>query len=110
MSISIDCFKAYDVRGQIPNQLNADICYRIGNATAEFLSAKTVVVGRGSCRSCMPQTDFFSYGLRSRLCRRGQLIEPLIYTSGGPAGYADIMPAAGSTTTRYAAQYRAGNL
>ena len=46
MPITIDCFKAYDVRGQIPNQLNADVCYRIGNAAAEFLDAKTVVVGR----------------------------------------------------------------
>lgn len=46
MPITIDSFKAYDIRGQIPNQLNADICYRIGNATAAFLSAKTVVVGR----------------------------------------------------------------
>lgn len=46
MAITIDSFKAYDIRGQIPNQMNAEICYRIGNATAEFLSAKTVVVGR----------------------------------------------------------------
>jgi phosphomannomutase len=44
--MKIDCFKAYDIRGQIPNQLNADICYRIGNATGAFLGAKTVVVGR----------------------------------------------------------------
>jgi phosphomannomutase len=46
MPITIDCFKAYDVRGQIPNQLNPEICYRIGNATAEFLDAKRIVVGR----------------------------------------------------------------
>ena len=46
MPITIDSFKAYDIRGQIPNQLNADICYRIGNATAAFLGAKSVVVGR----------------------------------------------------------------
>jgi phosphomannomutase len=46
MPITIDCFKAYDVRGQIPNQLNTDICYRIGNATAEFLDADRRVVVR----------------------------------------------------------------
>ena len=46
MSKQLRCFKAYDVRGQIPNQLNADVCYRIGNATAEFLDARCVVVGR----------------------------------------------------------------
>ena len=44
--MEITCFKAYDIRGQIPNQLNADICYRIGNATGAYLNAKTVVVGR----------------------------------------------------------------
>ena len=44
--MEITCFKAYDIRGQIPNELNADICYRIGNATGEFLGARTVVVGR----------------------------------------------------------------
>ena len=46
MPIQIDAFKAYDIRGQIPTQINADICYRIGNATAEFLDADSVVVGR----------------------------------------------------------------
>jgi phosphomannomutase len=46
MPVTIDCFKAYDVRGQIPNQLNADICYRIGNAAAEFLEADRIVIGR----------------------------------------------------------------
>ncbi|MEM7432693.1 MAG: phosphomannomutase [Pseudomonadota bacterium] len=46
MSIRIDCFKAYDVRGQVPAQLNADIAYRIGNATVQFLGAKKMVIGR----------------------------------------------------------------
>jgi phosphomannomutase/phosphomannomutase/phosphoglucomutase len=44
--MEITCFKAYDIRGQIPNELNADICYRVGNATGTFLDARTVVVGR----------------------------------------------------------------
>ena len=46
MPISIDSFKAYDIRGQIPSQINTDICYRIGNAVAAFLDAGSVVVGR----------------------------------------------------------------
>jgi phosphomannomutase len=46
MPTHIDCFKAYDIRGQIPNQLNADIAYRIGNATVAFLDAKSIVLGR----------------------------------------------------------------
>ena len=39
MSQDLSCFKAYDVRGRVPDQLNEDIAYRIGNATAEFLEA-----------------------------------------------------------------------
>ncbi len=39
------CFKAYDIRGRIPDELNEDICYRIGRAYAEFLAPKRVVVG-----------------------------------------------------------------
>lgn len=63
MSITIDCFKAYDVRGQIPTQLNDDIAYRIGNATAEFLSAKKVVVGRDMRLSSPELADSVAIGL-----------------------------------------------
>ena len=45
MSESLDCFKAYDVRGRIPDQLNEDIAYRIGRAYAEVIQPGTVVVG-----------------------------------------------------------------
>ena len=41
----ITCFKAYDVRGRIPDQLNEEVVYRIGRAYAQFLQPKTVVVG-----------------------------------------------------------------
>jgi phosphomannomutase len=39
-------FKAYDYRGRIPAELNADVAYRIGRAYAEFLKPKRVIVGR----------------------------------------------------------------
>jgi phosphomannomutase len=42
---SFSCFKAYDVRGRIPDQLNEDIAYRIGRAYAAFLQPRRVVVG-----------------------------------------------------------------
>jgi phosphomannomutase len=41
----ITCFKAYDVRGRIPDQLNEDIAYRIGRAYAEIIKPQKVVVG-----------------------------------------------------------------
>ena len=45
MSELLTCFKAYDIRGRIPDELNTDIAYRIGRAYASFLKPKTVVVG-----------------------------------------------------------------
>jgi len=43
------CFKAYDIRGIVPEQLDADLAYNIGLATANYLGARTMVVGR-DCR------------------------------------------------------------
>ncbi|MDT8443947.1 MAG: phosphomannomutase [Desulfuromonadales bacterium] len=44
--MNLSCFKAYDIRGRIPDQLNENIAYRIGRAYAQFLQPKTVVVGQ----------------------------------------------------------------
>ena len=63
MPIQIDCFKAYDVRGRIPDQLNADIAYRIANATVEYLSAKTVVLGRDIRLSSDELADAITRGI-----------------------------------------------
>ena len=41
----ITCFKAYDVRGRVPDQLNEDIARRIGRAYAEVIKPRQVVVG-----------------------------------------------------------------
>lgn len=43
--MKITCFKAYDIRGKLLEQLNINVAYRIGRAFAEYLDAKTVVVG-----------------------------------------------------------------
>jgi len=45
MKIEINCFKAYDIRGRIPDQLNVEIAYRIGRAYAMWLKPRNVVVG-----------------------------------------------------------------
>ena len=45
MTDVFDCFKAYDVRGRIPDQLNENIARRIGKAYAEVIQPGTVVVG-----------------------------------------------------------------
>ena len=50
----ITCFKAYDVRGELGKNLDADVAYRIGRAFAQARQAKRVVVGRDS-RATSPE-------------------------------------------------------
>ncbi|WP_257282199.1 phosphomannomutase CpsG [Endozoicomonas sp. ISHI1] len=62
---SLNCFKSYDIRGRMPDELNEDIAWRIGRATAEYLKADTVVVG-GDIRLSSPSLKAaLSDGLRS---------------------------------------------
>lgn len=41
----LSCFKANDVRGVVPDQLNPDTAYAIGRAFGQFLQARTACVG-----------------------------------------------------------------
>ena len=45
MPITIDCFKAYDIRGVVPDQLDSDLAYRIGRAIARALGADDLAHG-----------------------------------------------------------------
>lgn len=45
MMNKLKCFKAYDIRGKLGDELNDDIAYRIGRAYGEYLKPKTMVVG-----------------------------------------------------------------
>ncbi len=46
MTQILSCFKAYDIRGRLPDELNEDIAYRIGRAYAQQIGPKRVIVGR----------------------------------------------------------------
>lgn len=46
-----EIFRAYDIRGIYPSQLNEDLAYRIGRAFVTFLKVKKVVVGRDARHS-----------------------------------------------------------
>ncbi|MGB5347220.1 MAG: phosphomannomutase CpsG, partial [Woeseia sp.] len=69
MTMKIECFKAYDIRGQIPNQLNTEIAYRIGNATGAFLGGSgNVVIGRDMRLSSNEMADAVAKGLMEAGC------------------------------------------
>src|SRR5690606_22964648 len=63
MTESLSCFKAYDIRGRVPDQLNTDIAYRIGRAFAQYLGAKQVVVGHDIRLSSPEITDAVVAGI-----------------------------------------------
>ena len=60
---AITCFKAYDVRGRVPEDLNEDVAYRIGRAYSEFLSPRKIVVGRDIRKTSPDLTLAFERGL-----------------------------------------------
>ncbi|MGK0249903.1 MAG: phosphomannomutase [Oleispira sp.] len=58
------CFKAYDVRGRMPDELNEDIAYSIGRAFAQYLKPTTVVVGYDIRLTSKQMCDKVVEGLR----------------------------------------------
>jgi len=44
-TLSLPCFKAYDVRGRVPDQLDEKLAYNIGRAYSRQFAPKTVTVG-----------------------------------------------------------------
>jgi phosphomannomutase len=59
----ISCFKAYDLRGRIPSELNEDVAYRVARGVAQFLAPQRIVVGRDIRLSSAALTDAVCRGL-----------------------------------------------
>jgi len=54
--------KAYDVRGTVPDQINAAVAHAFGVAFARFVGAPTVLVGRDMRPSGEELVDEFARG------------------------------------------------
>ena len=63
MTIKISSFKAYDIRGKLPHEINSEIAYRVGNATAKYLSAKKMILGRDIRASSKELSESIASGL-----------------------------------------------
>ncbi len=64
MSKTLSCFKAYDVRGRVPDVLNAPLAHALGRAVVEVLGARHVVLGRDARLSGPALRDALADGLR----------------------------------------------
>jgi phosphomannomutase len=60
------CFKAYDIRGRIPDELNADIAYRLGLAYADRFRPKTVALGHDVRKTSRELLEAVALGLNDR--------------------------------------------
>lgn len=61
-------FKAYDIRGTYPDEIDADMARRIGAAFAAFLGAKRLVVGRDMRTMAPAIEDAVIEGILSQGC------------------------------------------
>jgi phosphomannomutase len=59
----ISAFKAYDIRGKIPGELNEDLAYKIGKAYAKLINCKSVVIGHDVRKSSGQLSEALSMGL-----------------------------------------------
>ncbi len=66
--LHLNCFKAYDIRGRIPDEFNEDTAYKIGRAYADFLSASKVCVGRDVRLSSKAISQSVAQGLVDQGC------------------------------------------
>lgn len=64
----IPSFKAYDIRGKVPGELNVDLAYKVGRAVAKFLNAKSIVIGRDVRKSSPELAQALSNGLNDAGC------------------------------------------
>lgn len=62
----LPCFKAYDIRGRIPDELNADIAYRLGLAYADRFKPRRVALGHDVRKSSRELLEALALGLNDR--------------------------------------------
>ncbi|MFH1114754.1 MAG: phosphomannomutase [Pseudomonadota bacterium] len=64
----LSCFKAYDIRGRIPDEFNEEMAYDIGRAYATLLSPSKVCVGRDVRLSSDAVCAALARGLNTQGC------------------------------------------
>ncbi|MGQ0616767.1 MAG: phosphomannomutase/phosphoglucomutase [Acidimicrobiia bacterium] len=97
-------FKAYDIRGTVPDQLDAEMCRAIGAAFARHLDASTVLVARDMRPSGVDLAAAFSAGARSQgadVIDLGLASTDLIYYASGTLDAAGAMFTASHNPAQY---------
>ncbi len=61
--MSLSCFKAYDIRGKLGDELNEELSYRIGRAYAQHFAPRRMVLGSDIRHSSEPLKKAIARGL-----------------------------------------------
>src|ERR687884_489851 len=105
MSVVLDAlFKAYDIRGVYPDEINDDIAFRVGNAFVAEFSATTIVVARDMRPSSMPLSPAFIEGATragADVVEVGLASTDLLYFASGRLNAPGAMFTASHNPARY---------
>jgi len=97
-------FKAYDVRGVVPDDLDADLVRRIGGAFAEWTKAPAIAIGR-DCRISSPElAAAFVQGALARgvdVIDLGLASTDLLYFAAGKLDMPGVMLTASHNPKQY---------
>ncbi|MFF0862946.1 phosphomannomutase/phosphoglucomutase [Nonomuraea sp. NPDC003560] len=97
-------FKAYDVRGVVPDELDEPIAEAVGAAFVEVTGAASVVVAHDMRESSVPLAEAFVRGARSRgadVVFAGLGSTDLLYYASGSLGLPGVMFTASHNPARY---------
>jgi phosphomannomutase len=101
-------FKAYDVRGTVPDQLDERIAFAIGVGFARFVlssgGAQAIVIGRDMRESGLPLSQAFAAGALSEglgVVDAGLVSTDLLYFASGHLDYPGAMLTASHNPARY---------
>ncbi|HYY78183.1 MAG TPA: phosphomannomutase/phosphoglucomutase [Actinomycetes bacterium] len=97
-------FKAYDVRGTYPDQLDEQLALRIGRAFVSLTGAAALAVGQDMRPSSAPLADALSEGARSQgadVVRVGLCSTDMLYYVSGALDVPGVMLTASHNPARY---------
>ncbi|MDI6704062.1 MAG: phosphomannomutase/phosphoglucomutase [bacterium] len=83
-------FKAYDIRGIYPDQLDEDTAYKIGGAFVEFVKPKEVMIGRDNRISSLPLFFALTQGITEKdvdVIDVGKICTDMLYFGVAHFGY-----------------------
>lgn len=85
-----EIFRAYDIRGKYPIELNEELAYKIGVAVAEYLKAKEIVIGRDMRLSSPSLFKSLTEGITDigiNVIDIGMVSTPMVYFGVANYGY-----------------------